>query len=593
MPIILTDSIEEHFVVRQWVEYYEDPTRSETFEVVYRKDFFKKHTKNPKDFINKNRRSAYWLKFVVVNKSMVRSAYRLELYDYDIDEVSLYIRDKEGKYVEKKSGYTELFSTRELAHKNIGFDLVISHQDTAVVYLRLFSRQLNVLEPVIKPNHFFYEYSLDEYMTLGIFYGLMLLIILYSIVYYIILRANYYFYYSIYVLGVLICLMDANGTGFQYLWPNYPALNIYMSTLSFTISFIAIMLFINSYLQLGTRNRLLQKVIFLSILLEMLLVYPELIYQSNFLFKIANMIIMQIPLIAVIVQYRAGYHALKWDIFALILLDIASLITTLEQMAYIPSNLFTIYALNVGVILQFLFLSISIAESIKHTYEEKNKALTDLILVIEKNESLRILELKRQMNPHFIFNALNSILHRIMSGKKEEAAQFLTNFSRLIRKTLNSSDKNFVPLSEEIDALELYLSLEKMRIGNSFSYSITMDSTIDPSDVAIPSLIIQPFVENAVWHGLMPKDGAKILSIGISIFNDMLMIDITDNGIGRKKSALLKDHNHHESKGVKMITERLSLIELKYRKKASFSFVDLYDEKDNAIGTTVKLQIET
>ena len=592
IAIILKDGKREYFVVREWVEYYEDKTHSQTFDEVLQKNNFKRNDKEVKDFVNTNRSSAYWLKFLVVNASTSNSSYRLELYDYDIDEISLFIKDDQGNYPEKKSGYTEPFLSRGLAHKNIGFDLQLQQSDTAIVYLRLFSRKLNIFEPVIKASNYFYEYSLGEYMTLGIFYGLMLLIILYNIVYYLILRINHYFYYAIYVLGVLVYLMGNNGTGFQYLWPDYPIVNTYIGTLSFSVSLISILLFTNNYLELSTRNKKLQKVIYFTILLKLILLFPELFFQPNFVFKVLNLILIQVAFVAIIIQYRAGYNTLKWYIIAFVFLKVAFLVTWLEQSAYIPSNIYSIYALNAGVILQFIFLSISIAESIKHNYEEKNKALTDLILAIEKNESLRIQELKKQMNPHFIFNALNSILHRILSGKKEEAAQFLTSFSKLIRIILNSSDKNFVPLSEEIESLELYLSLEKMRLGNSFVYSIHIDKDIDAIDSAIPSLIIQPFVENAIWHGLMPKEGDKNLTISISFLNKKLAIDITDNGIGRVRSATLKDQDCHKSKGIDMISERLALIQLKYKREAVFSYIDLYDINNQAIGTKVILQIE-
>ncbi len=238
---------------------------------------------------------------------------------------------------------------------------------------------------------------------------------------------------------------------------------------------------------------------------------------------------------------------------------------------------------------------------IGHDVTDRKKAQEEKIanefLIIETNKRLtehRLSALRSQMNPHFIFNALNSIQQRILSGKKEEAYQYLTEFSKLIRIILDKSDKLFIPLDEEIESLQLYLKLEAMRLGNSFEYTIDIAPDIYPEDIDFPSLILQPFVENAIWHGLMHKEDNRILQVEIKKNKTELQCSITDNGVGRKKASEIKQKNDNlrKSKGLTLISERLNLLNTIHPGQTEFSFHDLYDEKKIASGTRVEIIIQ-
>lgn len=593
VPIVLKDTQKEYFVVRKHAEFYEDASRQKTIAEIQGGTTFKKIAETDLDFTNNTIKSAYWLHFYVINRTSDLSDFILEMYDYDINEVDIYIRKDGTHFIEKKSGLDFPFDSRDFAHKNICFKLSIPRNDTTEVYMRLYSSSINVFEPVIKTPEQFYAYSLKEYVLLGVFYGFMLLIILYNFISFLILRVKHYLYYVIYAITMLIYLMSKNGTGFQYLWPVLPKLNSHIDALSLTISTVFLSLFTMEFLEIKKQPGALYKFFKFNIFLQLIALLIHSIHPSTVLCTIFNILFIQICFWVGFKTYKNGLKSAKWFVLAFVFLNLFFLIFWLEYMNWLPSSIFTVYALNIGVIIQFIFLSVSITESIKDSDREKQKTRLELITTTEKNTSMRLIELKRQMNPHFIFNALNSVLERILSDKKEQAADFLIRFSKLIRNTLHYSDQVFIPLAEEIAFIENYLSLEQMRLGNSFFYTIDIADSIHADDFEFPSFILQPFIENAIWHGLMPKDGNKVIQLAIYHENRTLHVTITDNGIGRAASARTKETESHTSKGISLVHERLSLIQLTYKLKTELSITDLYNDFNQASGTMIHIKIET
>lgn len=197
--------------------------------------------------------------------------------------------------------------------------------------------------------------------------------------------------------------------------------------------------------------------------------------------------------------------------------------------------------------------------------------------------------LRAQMNPHFMFNAMNSIQKYILKNEPQLASQYLTKFSRLIRVILEQSQKKSVSIEEEIELLMLYTDLEKMRFDNQFEFLISVDSNLSKETVQIPSMILQPFIENAIWHGLLHKVGSGIIKLSITKKNDStICIEIEDNGIGRKKATELKSKNalKNKSYGMQITQDRLSLLN---QYNATIKIIDLYDDNENGIGTIIEL----
>jgi len=209
------------------------------------------------------------------------------------------------------------------------------------------------------------------------------------------------------------------------------------------------------------------------------------------------------------------------------------------------------------------------------------------------NES-RLMAIRAQMNPHFIFNSLNAIQECIVMQDFDTAYQYLSKFSKLLRQVLNNSEKNFVPLKDEIEVNELYLELESLRFKKSFNFSIMVDEKIDPETIAFPSLMLQPFIENAIWHGLMHKQGEKKLDISFDLVNQHLECVIEDNGIGRERSAVIKKNKlgaqYFESRGTKLSGQRIKLLNETGYAGAAIQIYDL-QENGEAKGTRVILKI--
>lgn len=205
--------------------------------------------------------------------------------------------------------------------------------------------------------------------------------------------------------------------------------------------------------------------------------------------------------------------------------------------------------------------------------------------------------IRAQMNPHFIFNSLNAIQEAIVTEKVDAAYDYLSRFSKLLRMVLDNSDKNFIPLNSELETIRLYLSLEALRFSQSFTYTIELEQDLDKDDIYIPSLLLQPFVENAIWHGLSNKEGEKKLILQFSEKNRYLECIIQDNGIGRKRAAEIKKSklgsNRFESKGTKLALQRIGIQNREMPGSASIETIDLYNETGEATGTKVLIKLAT
>lgn len=198
--------------------------------------------------------------------------------------------------------------------------------------------------------------------------------------------------------------------------------------------------------------------------------------------------------------------------------------------------------------------------------------------------------LRSQMKPHFVFNSLSSIQHFILDSDQESAHYYLSRFSSLMRKILENASKDSISLAREIDMLELYLSLEKLRFGREFEYQTIVDQSLDPELVEIPPMLIQPYVENAIWHGLLlKKNGARLWLRFYPEEETSLVCEIEDNGIGRRAAAE-KKKGAHNSTGMKNIEERIGILNHMQDKHIHVSVTDLFDSSGTAAGTKVILK---
>lgn len=202
--------------------------------------------------------------------------------------------------------------------------------------------------------------------------------------------------------------------------------------------------------------------------------------------------------------------------------------------------------------------------------------------------------LRAQMNPHFIFNSLNSIQKYILKNDSFQASQYLTKFSKLIRLILDHSNQNYILLSSEIDLLSLYIEIEDLRFDNQFLYELTVDPRLSPDICEIPSMIIQPYIENAIWHGLLHKKEKGTLKVSFQKEEeDTVKVIIEDDGIGREQAKVLKSKQvlKKKSYGLQITGDRISILNALQNKKTTVEIVDLKDAKGDSLGTQVILII--
>ncbi|MEO8111896.1 MAG: histidine kinase, partial [Ginsengibacter sp.] len=228
--------------------------------------------------------------------------------------------------------------------------------------------------------------------------------------------------------------------------------------------------------------------------------------------------------------------------------------------------------------------------------EDLHRNELELLQMQNRLAEEKLTALRSQMNPHFIFNCLNSIQQFILTGEVDNANKYLSQFSKLIRLVLQYSENNFISLEEEMNMLELYLSLEKTRFGNSFLYKIYIDEELDADEIKIPNLMIQPFVENAIWHGLMHNKGERKIDVSFRLKNDDSIICIvTDNGIGRKRAAEIKKMKSvelkHHSKGMQLIRDKIDILKQQFRSEVLIEIDDVLNIDGGVEGTKVLIQL--
>ena len=463
--------------------------------------------------------------------------------------------------------------------------------------------------------------------------GVLIIILLQNIFLYSSYKDKAYLWYSIYALIILLDQIIINYSIYyssiynenlvNFSLPIHPALEwLYNSAyLIFVTEFGGLFLF-----KTKTAKRIKSIVKYLAFLLLFLFVYD--VVFNTYLVRISFLVLFVPVLIALSIYTYFFLFKMKTAVkYYIILGSLAfSIFSILALVISIASNKNVYYSWSyfyAGVFIENIFFSIGLVIKQRLIFKERNDSQIKLIDQYNENEKLKntlnerlqkevdaktaeiitlnkiaeeerikklelayekeiaelkVISLQSQMNPHFIFNSLNSIKLNIIKNNKENAVYYLNKFSKLIRKILTISREKEVSLQEEIDALNLYINIENLRFKNQIQYFFEVDHYLNLETIKIPPLILQPFVENAIWHGLSAKEGEKILKISICRNqSNALEVIIEDNGIGRKKAAQIKEQKifKRESIGLKLTDERLAVFFNQLKQKHKIIFEDL------------------
>ncbi len=241
------------------------------------------------------------------------------------------------------------------------------------------------------------------------------------------------------------------------------------------------------------------------------------------------------------------------------------------------------------LVLGFLIFVVFIAFRLRINFIKKREQQK----IVHEKELLELeaRALRAQMNPHFIFNSLNSIKSLINKNDNEKAAEYLITFSKLIRTLFQNSDKREISLYEELETCKLYTQLEKMRFGEKVSFNFRIDESIDLKNIKVPALILQPFIENSIWHGLVPKESGGNVTVEVKRVNENIECRIDDDGIGRRLSKLYQSQYEitHQSKGIYLTGSRLELDKRLNNRNDSIQIIDKSDSEGQSLGTVIVL----
>lgn len=438
-------------------------------------------------------------------------------------------------------------------------------------------------QKTIESNYYRWEDVVEasrDYLFVGAFF----IIFIFTLITYFISKRLDFLFYSLYTLCLLIYLGRSAYNIIVWLTYDYTVFSIWFhSSLQIFINLFYVA-FAKHYLETARNYPKLNKAINgIAIFLLILIILNT--YFSFNLFLDTQLLIMNI-------------HRIVMSVFAVVAVFYL-LIYSKNALAYfiiVGSLLFTAGALAMlfTTVRHYMMLG-SVAEvllfglGLNYKMQKDNEEKIQLRQTAYENQ---ISALRAQMNPHFIFNSLSSIQHLITSNKKESAVKYLNKFSLLMRNLLESSIEANGVLAEEISLLEKYLELESLRFNHSFKYKIEVDDNLDVNAIEVPSLLVQPFVENAILHGLLnKKEGDKTLSVHFKKNDEFIICEIEDNGVGRKTSkdekSILKATK--KSRGIEVTEKRLQL--LNQSEGNSIQIIDKTDENGKPTGTLVIIKI--
>ena len=436
---------------------------------------------------------------------------------------------------------------------------------------------VNTERDEIVHNQAFFRWFFQRDIRVYFFIGLAGALFFLNLAFFAWSRERLYLFY-----GLFLVLQTSYYAVFQlnFLWEyHYPkAYFIFINVVQVAIN-LSYLLFTRSFLDMPVHYPVLNKIVICIAGFLLLLIIADVIILSFDPFFYYQSLLMHIQryFMALFTIYGVG-HLLFFKKSNLAYFIVAG------TLAFVSGALFTLFFVHVqymmiGAGVESLVFASGLAYRMKIVFDEK------LRFEHEVNQLGKI-ALRAQMNPHFIFNSLNSIQHLITTGDKAAALKYLSKFSHLLRQILENSMEVNVTIKREVDLLKLYLELESLRFDKSFQYSICLDERLDIHNEEVPLFLIQPYIENAIVHGLVHKDeGDRMLAVEFSDDNEFITCKVTDNGIGRKAAEALKRNYGHTSRGTSVAQERLEIINRNKTRKTLVSFEDLVQ------GTRVTINI--
>lgn len=552
-----------HFLTREFIEVVEDPYHKWTIDQISSPEFNKLFSTLKTEFPeNEHPGSAYWIKFTVQNKEP-EMKWVFECYNFKVRFVELYIPDEKGNYHLQRSGSGLNFKERTLQHKNLDFLLPTRIKQPTTFYVKFISYDAVRIRFNIRSYEEFTSYALNEYFLLGIFYGMIIIIVLYNFFLFLRLQDEAYLYYALYAVFVGAFSMVQDGTGFQYLWPNFPEFNPYALFFCSAVMIICMIMYTKSFLETELRLPLMNRILNWAIILRILLFFVQIFLLSEFNNYIwVDIIPYLLVYLAAIIAYKRKNSSALFFVLGFSVLFLGFTVNTLRIYKMIPSTILTAYSINIVVIIEMLLLSMALAERVKKIRENeliKENLNRELELKVkERTEALmiqnKVIEEKVQTLDTFIYKASHDIKGPLKSligitdlGLKdtkenahiyfEHALKTAKKLDAIIKDLLHITKVNNanIELSEidfKISAMEALDNLRKLPGYEKVTFELDIKQEGEfLSEKNIIYSLFQNFIENGIKYR-NPKVKKSFLKIKVKADSHTAEIKFTDNGIG-------------------------------------------------------------
>ncbi len=382
---------DEYFLEKNY-DILEDKNKEYSINQVSSVEFASRFVANKEKVgANHNLNSAYWLRFNIRDISELEKHWLIEAYDFKIDHLDLFISDNKGSFKEVKSGDALPFTTKNFHHKNLVFSLPLDKDTTKTFYLRVEAKEHIVFIFVLRSYQRFVNYALTEYWFFGIFYGIILLIVLLNLFLFITLKDRTHLIYVWYVVSVGIYSMTTSGIGFQYLWPSYPLLNMYSSSFAALSLVISALLYCKSFLLPNINEPSLRFVLYTVLVIRIVIFVAKLLFDPTELSDpLYDWIALFIAYLMGIYCWIKGFKPSRFYVMAFSFVFVGFLISSLQIEGIINTkSLFVVYSLNFAIVLEIIFLSLALADRVNNFKREKEAEQKEKITQLLANDLLK------------------------------------------------------------------------------------------------------------------------------------------------------------------------------------------------------------
>lgn len=530
-----------------------------------------------------------WVKFIVKNE-VETNTFILSSTANQISGYYMYKPEEDG-YVMTPAKQNHPEDGREIDSNLPAFILKLKSGETKTFYLKIrVEEEVVGCNFIIQDYKHFVAYNQINYLILGVYFGVLIIILIINIFYSIALKDSLFFVYSIYILSVFFVTLTFEGFFWKMISSPILAYHICYFTLRFWCD--SLLFFTIRLVTLKKHNPLLSKLVFIFLFYHTVIMAflqltdafnlrLELMGKWEFINFVATLVLI---FTVIICSYKNNKYLFKYYIIGLGAILLSAIVFPLYTIGYLKDYIVTEHCIKIGTLVEIITLSFAVSRRFRITENDLKLKKEGELKLNEKVHELETNVRKAQMNPHFMFNALTSIEYYILKNNRKEACLYLEEFAQLMRLTLDNSRQSYIPLEDELKALKLYVDLEFLRLKeNKHVFEIKLSEAIDPEDIVVPALLIQPFVENAILHGLQKKHSSGNLIIALRFEGNNLLCIIEDNGGGMNQNK----KSTHKSSGMQITKERLLLIHGIQNTTYKFEVTDVVNEKDETIGTRV------